>query len=130
MKLNVTQSTATKILIALLIPVIVFQSGIIAKVIPCEIVGGGRLENDAQMYLLSGISIALNSLLILVLLAKENIIRNSLPEKSLRITLWAFLFFFLLNTLGNLLAKTTFEKFLAFYTLLLAVLLYPILRKE
>ncbi|GHB59740.1 hypothetical protein [Persicitalea jodogahamensis] len=130
MKLNVTQSTATKILIALLIPVIVFQSGIIAKVIPYEIVGGGRLENDAQMYLLSGISIALNSLLILVLLAKENLIRNSLPEKPLRITLWAFLFFFLLNTLGNLLAKTTFEKFLAFYTLLLAVLLYLILRKE
>ncbi len=129
MNLKVAQRAAPKILIALLILVILFQVGIIVKIIPYEIVGGGRLENDAQMYRLAGISILLNGGLIGVLLLQENFFQHRVPQKVLRGLLWFFLFIFLLNTLGNLLAKTVFEQSFAFLTLLFVALLALILKK-
>ena len=47
--------------------------------------------------------------------------------KTIRVILWGFLILFLLNTLGNLFAKSIFEKSLAVLTLIFAILLGMIL---
>lgn len=44
--------------------------------------------------------------------------------------LWVFFILFLLNTVGNLLAKTTFEKWFALVTLLLAGLIGNLLFRQ
>ncbi|HEY1023819.1 MAG TPA: hypothetical protein VGE26_01540, partial [Sphingobacteriaceae bacterium] len=44
--------------------------------------------------------------------------------------LWIFLVIFLLNTVGNMFAKTTFEQTFAVITLLFSVLIWNILRKK
>jgi len=130
--MNITraQTTAIRILIVLLTLVILFHFFIIAKIVPYNIAWGGRLANDTAMYFFETISILINAILILVLLLKGKIINHSLQEKLLNIILWFFLLLFSLNTIGNLLAKTNFEKLFAILTFIFAVLIGIILKKK
>lgn len=130
MNLREAQSTAVKLLIGLLILVTLFHVGVIVRWIPYDRIGGGRLTSDAQMYLLTGVAILANGFLLGVLLAKGNFIRHRVPPRFIRVTLWVFLVFFLLNTVGNLLAKTVFEQSFAILTLLFVVLLAFILKSK
>ena len=119
-----------RLLTGLLISVILFHLCIIAKIIPYDIAWGGRLENDMQMYIFEGISILIIVILIAVLLLKNKSIDHRIPDKYVDIPLWIFLFLFLLNTIGNLFAKTSFEKWFAVLTFLLAILLWIILKRN
>lgn len=92
--------------------------------------GGGRLTNDTQMYLLTGVSILANGILIGFLLVKGNLIHHRVPPQFIRVALWIFLVFFLLNTVGNLLAKTVLEQSFAILTLLFVALLAFILKSK
>jgi hypothetical protein len=107
---------------------LVFHFGILFKIIPYEIVWGGRLTSDEQMYMFEGISITLNSLLIILLLLKSQRIKVSVPIKFVHAGLWAFFGLFALNSVGNLLAETTFEKFFSIITILLTVNLWMIIK--
>jgi hypothetical protein len=49
-----------------------------------------------------------------------------LGKKTVSIILWIFLAIFVLNTIGNLFAKTTFEKGFTILTLINAILLWVI----
>jgi hypothetical protein len=118
------------LLVGMLILVILFHFFIIAKLIPYSIAWGGRLENDSQMYVFEVISILINSLLITFLLLKNNSIKHSFSQKSVNIVLWIFMILFLLNTVGNLFAKTTFEKYFALVTFIFALLIGVMLKKE
>lgn len=109
---------------------LLFHFGIVFKIIPYEIVWGGRLQSDQEMYVFESISIALNLLLALLLLAKVNLIRVSLPEKVINFGLLAFVGLFALNTIGNLLAETTFEKFFSIVTIYLCVSLWMIIKRK
>jgi hypothetical protein len=118
------------LLIAMLILVILFHFFIIAKLIPYTIAWGGRLENDSQMYVFEVVSILINSLLITFLLLKNNSINHSFSQKPINIVLWIFMIIFLLNTVGNLFAETTFEKYFALVTFIFALLIGVMLKKE
>lgn len=107
---------------------LVFHFGILFKIIPYEIVWGGRLTSDEQMYMFEGISITLNSLLIILLLLKSQRIKVSVPIKIVHAGLWAFFGLFALNTIGNILAESTFEKFFSIVTILLSVNLWMIIK--
>lgn len=107
---------------------LVFHFGILFKIIPYEIVWGGRLTSDEQMYMFEGISITLNSLLIILLLLKSQRIKVSVPIKIVHAGLWAFFGLFALNTIGNILAESTFEKFFSIVTILLTVNLWMIIK--
>jgi len=100
-----------KLLIGLLTLVILFHGCIMAKIIPYGIAWGGRLENDTQMYIFESVSILINAFLITVLLLKANYIHHRFSDKWLHGILWVFQLLFILNTVGNILAKTNFEKF-------------------
>lgn len=119
-----------KITIGIVGTLLLFHFGIVFKIIPYEIVWGGRLQSDHEMYVFESISIALNLLLALLLLAKVNLIAVSLPEKVINFGLLAFVGLFALNTIGNLLAETTFEKFFSIVTIYLCISLWMIIKRK
>jgi hypothetical protein len=122
--------TSIKVLLALLSMVIVFHFGIIAKIIPYNVAWGGRIQNDTQMYVFETISIIINLFLGFILLMKGDYIKFQFRQKTLNVVLWVFLVIFVLNTVGNIFAKTNLEKFFAVLTLFLAFLIWKVLRKN
>ena len=108
--------------------VIIFHLGIITKLIPYEIVWGGRLKNDQDMYVFESVSIGIILILIFILLLKGKYLRLELNERSLNFILWIYFVIFVLNTLGNLLAKTNFEKLFSIITLISAILIWKIIK--
>ncbi|WP_341225314.1 hypothetical protein [uncultured Arcticibacterium sp.] len=121
--------TAIKIMLWMLLAIILFHLSIILKVIPYDITWGGRLKNDAEMYVFETASILINLFLCFILLIKGQYIRAFLSLKFVNITLWIFVILFGLNTIGNVFAKTNFEKYFALLTLTSAILILIILRK-
>ncbi|TAF73588.1 MAG: hypothetical protein EAZ53_12090 [Bacteroidetes bacterium] len=119
-----------KIFLGILIAVILFHFSIILKIIPYSITWGGRLQNDSEMYIFETISILINVFLCLILLMKGNFLKYKFSNKSINIVLWIFFGVFVLNTIGNIFAKTNFEKMFSILTALFSVLLWIILRKS
>lgn len=121
---------AIRILLSFLLLVILFHLAIVVKLIPYTIAWGGRMQHESQMYLLESISIFINLILVVVLLMKGRYLKLRFNEKIIDSILWVFLVLFALNTIGNLLAKTTFEKCFAILTFLFAMLIGIILKRK
>jgi hypothetical protein len=119
-----------KILLWLIAAVTLFHLTILIKIIPYEITWGGKLKNDAEMYLFESISILTNLFLGYVLLIKGKFVSKLISTKVVNIILWIFLFIFGLNTLGNIFSETLFEKSLSLLTLVFTFLLWNILIKS
>lgn len=115
---------------ALLGVVILFHLCVVIKVIPYDIAWGGRLQNDSEMYVFEAISICINIFLLVVLLMKGKFINYRFHETTINIILWVFFVLFLLNTVGNLFAQTTFEKLFAVLTLLFTFLIWKIIKTK
>lgn len=121
---------AIKIMLGLLLTVIVFHICIIIKIIPYEIAWGGRLKNDGEMYVFETVSILINLLLIFTFLMKGNYIKQYFNKNKQNVFLWIFFFLFSINTIGNLFAKTFFEKTFSGLTLISALLIWIIIKKD
>lgn len=119
-----------RIMLGLLSMVILFHVLIIVKIIPYNIAWGGRLQTDEQMYVFETISILINLFLCFILLMKGRYINYQFKEKTLNIVLWFFFIMFIINTIGNIFAQSTFEKMFALLTLLFAFLLWIVLRSK
>ncbi len=120
-------SNSIKILLIIQVLVIVFHLAIITKIIPYNLAWGGRIENDNQMFAFEIFSISLNLFLAMVLLMKAKYIRQYFKPRIIKWILWSFMFLFILNTIGNLLSKNYFEKFLSILTLTSALLIWKII---
>ena len=128
--MNFIFNKTIKIFLGLLFSIILFHICILIKVMPYDITWGGRLTNDAEMYIFETISILINVFLCWILLMKSNLLKWKFSTKTINIILWIFFIIFVLNTFGNIFAKTYFEKFFAFLTGLFSVLLWIILKKK
>ncbi|MFT4523211.1 MAG: hypothetical protein ACI8ZN_002163 [Bacteroidia bacterium] len=122
--------TAIKTLLYLFGGVVLFHVFIVLKLISYDITWGGRLKSDQEMYVFEIISILINLFLCFILLVKGKYIKEILPPKVVNVVLWIFLVLFGLNTIGNILAETTFEKFFGILTLAASILIWIILKKE
>lgn len=116
------------ILIAISILATIFHLLILVRVIPFDITWGGRLKNVEEMYVFETISIFINSFFIFVLLQKGEYIRYFFGKKVVTNILWIFFAIFVLNTIGNVFAKSNFEKLFTILTLLNAILIWLINR--
>jgi hypothetical protein len=125
-----SSKTAIKILLGVLIVVVLFHLGVLFKFIPYDIAWGYRLTKDSEMYFFAGVSTTLNLFFIGLLLINGNFLKAFIPKKTTMVILWIFLGLFILKTIGNILAKTTFEKYFAIVTLAFAILLWVVLRKK
>ena len=114
----------------LLVAVILFHLSIMLKLVPYEITWGGRLKSDSEMYVFETISVIINLFLLSILLIKGKYLKELIPMKIVNITLYIFLVLFALNTIGNIFAKTNFEKFFTLLTLTFTILIGIIQRKE
>lgn len=121
---------AIRIMLGLLSMVILFHLLVIINIVPYNIAWGGRLQTDEQMYMFETISILINLFLSFILLMKGRYCNYQFKNKTLKIVLWIFFIMFMINTIGNILAQSTFEKFFALLTLLLAFLIWVILKPE
>src|SRR3954467_12604642 len=83
---------------------------ILLKIIPYNLVWGGRLKTDKEMYRFEVFSILINSLFVLVILVKANFLRIDIPRKVITSALWLMTGLFLLNTLGNAISKNKLEQ--------------------
>ena len=118
---------AIKILLSLLVLVTVFHLSILVGIVPYEITWGGRLKNDNEMYVFETMSLVVNLFFMWMLLIKGDYVKAIISIKIVNVVLWGFFFLFLLNTVGNILAKSNFEKYFAILTIGTAVLLLVIL---
>ncbi len=121
---------AVRIMLWLLGGVVLFHLSIALKIIPYEITWGGRLKNDAEMYVFESISILVNLFLLFILLIKGDYLTEIIPMKIVNIILWAFLFLFGLNTIGNIFAATNLEKSFTLLTFTFSVLIWIMLKKD
>ena len=128
-KLRFNGKTAIALLLALTGFITLFHVAVLVKLIPYEIAWGGRLHSVKEMYLFEALSILLNLFLGFILLIKGLGIKTFVPRKKVNLILWAYFFLFALNTVGNMLAKSTMEKSFTFITLLAAWLLWTILMR-
>lgn len=115
-------------LLGLIVLVFLFHIAVLLKLIPYDIAWGGRLQNDKEMYLFEAVSILINALLISVLLMKAEYINYWMKPRTVNIVLRVFMILFILNTIGNLFAKSSIEKAFSILTLVFAVLLGLILK--
>ena len=120
--------TAIKIMLSLIMGIMLFHLSIVFKIIPYEITWGGRLTNDSEMHVFEGISIAINLFLGFILLVRGKYIRQMVSVKFANVVLWIFFGLFFLNTIGNIFAKTNFEKSFALLTLASSILIWIILK--
>jgi membrane protease YdiL (CAAX protease family) len=125
----VKTENSIRILLGILFLVTAFHLCLIVKLIPYSIAWGGRLKSDTEMYLFEAISIFINLFLIALLLIKGNYLKFRVNEKVIHSILWIFFILFILNTIGNILAKTNFEKMFSILTLILALFILNILTK-
>ena len=128
--MNYVFSNSVKILLGVLSLVVLFHLFLVFKVIPYDIAWGGRLQNDEQMYVFETVSILVNLFLMWVLLMKAGLVKFRFPDRVVNAILWVVFGIFLLNTLGNLFAKTLFEKQFAFLTAFISLLLWQILKNK
>jgi hypothetical protein len=124
MKFN--KAIALKLLVLISFLGILFQFLILFNCIPYDITWGGRLETDEQMYTFVSLGILINSFFIFTLVQKGEFIKPIFSSKIIAIILWIFFGLFILNTVGNLLAKTFIEKGFALITGLNSFLLWRI----
>jgi hypothetical protein len=115
-----------KVVITISILVILFQFLILIKIIPYDITWGGRLKTDEQMYTFVSLGILINSFFIFTLVQKAEFTKPIFSPKIITIILWIFFGLFIMNTIGNLFAKTFFEKGFSLITGLYSFLLWKI----
>ena len=127
--MNYIFNNAIKMMLGLLFAAIVFHLFIVIKIIPYDITWGGRLQNDTEMYVFETSSILVNVFLSWVLLMKGNHVTYKFPNQVVNVILWIFFVIFILNTVGNIFAKTFFEQQFALLTGISAILLLIILKR-
>ncbi|WP_259015225.1 hypothetical protein [Emticicia fluvialis] len=129
--MKTTKAAALRTLLTLFPLIIAFHVSVMADVIPYTIVWAGRIHSTQEMYVFEVVSIVINLLFITVLLLKAQYVKNNVPDRLLNNILWLFLILFSVNTIGNLMAKTSFEKYVFTpITLLSAILIWLVVRKE
>ena len=127
-KINMNFNYSIKLFLGLLFSIILFHVCIVVKIIPYLIAWGGQLTTDNEMYVFESISILINVFLSWILLMKIDLVKFKFSTKTINVILWFFFGLFILNTVGNIFAKSNFEKFFAILTALFTILIWNILK--
>lgn len=104
----------------------ILHIGVLLHFIPSETFWGGRIQSEEQL-----LSTELAALVITVLMTLPVFLRMRIwahGKTSGLVGLWIIFVFMLLNTIGNLFAKTTTEKLLSIPALMLAICAYRLIR--
>lgn len=97
-------------LILILSVFLVFHFLILLKIVPYNIVWGGRLKSDKEMYRFETVSILINFFFLFIISVHANIMIFSFSKIIMTIILWLIALLFTFNTLGNILSKNKLEQ--------------------
>ena len=97
-------------LLILLSLFLVLHFMILIKIIPYNLVWGGKLKSDKEMYRFEIFSILINSLFVIITLTQMSLLTIDIPKNVITYSLWLMTGLFLLNTLGNVTSKNKLEK--------------------
>ena len=97
-------------LLSLLSLFLLLHFSILIKIIPYNLVWGGRLKSEKEMFRFEIFSILINSLFVFVILMQMSFLTIGMPKKLITYSLWLMTVLFLLNTLGNVTSKNKLEK--------------------
>jgi len=103
---------AVNSIVIILSAVILFHFLVVAGIIPSDIVWGGNTANKSELYTMEAVSIALNCFMLSVILVYAGIIKLAVNRKIIIGFIWIMFLLFLLNTVGNLLAKNSLETYI------------------
>lgn len=124
MSLLTGELIAAKILLFTFCLLVVFHMLVMLGVISYKIVWGGRIKSKVQLYVMELLSILVLLLCVFLLSLKLGIFVFKGSDFIVSIGLWSLLGIFVLNTFGNLMAKTKLEKYLfGSLTFMISVLL-------
>lgn len=90
---------------------IVFHVLVIAGIIPHSIVWAGKINSRAQLLRMESISLVVLALAILLVTLRMEYLAFIDSPAVINGGMWVLFAFFLLNTLGNLTAKSPIEKY-------------------
>lgn len=90
--------------------------------VPLDYLWGGRMQNEQELLSYELVSLLIAGVCILLVLIRSGRIGEPRLRGIAGVGMWVLFLLFLLNTVGNILAKTTLEKSFALFTLLLALL--------
>ncbi|MFZ6052482.1 hypothetical protein [Halocola ammonii] len=107
----ISQTTAAYSLLVLLFALGFFHLLILVGIIPHSIIWAGKIKSRKQLIQLEMFSIFILLVAALIAVLNTSLVEVDVSQTSLKIANWALFGFFVLNTLGNLTAKTKFEKF-------------------
>ena len=83
---------------------------ILLKIIPYNLIWGGRLKSDTEMYRFEIFSVLITALFIVVILAQANFWIINIPDKIITVALWIMTGLFLMNTWGNAVSNNKIER--------------------
>jgi hypothetical protein len=101
---------ASRGLLLLLSLTILFHVLVLSRVVPYDIVWGGRLTSTRDMLQFETVSILINGLMLLVVLIHTGSWKVPLSRTLTRALLWGMCALFLLNTVGNLFSINQWER--------------------
>jgi hypothetical protein len=127
MKKIISFKLATQISLFLFILLILFHLSIvngivIFNIVPIDFLWGGRMETKEQLLGFEIISLIITALSLFIILIKSEKVKLSGLMRAAEIGVWILFLLFLLNTIGNIFAKTTFERYFVIPTGILAIL--------
>ena len=125
-----SKKKALYIIFFLLGGLLIFHLLIISQLIPYDQVWGGRLQSEEEMIRFESFSLGLNALMLLIYVVKYRQLLSGNKQKLTNFLIWLFVAFFLLNTIGNLLAESILEMILGtIFTLSMVILSVIVVRK-
>lgn len=116
--------TSEKIILVMVVGYCIMHLSILLQILPHNIVWGGKIESMEILYVLEGLALVIMLFLGAIVAMKNRLIKPFCTDKAIKRILLVFAVFFMLNTLGNLLAETVIEKVQAILTLYLAIILF------
>lgn len=106
---------------------IIFHLLVIAEIVPSSIIWGGNLTNQTQLYTMEAVSIAINVVMLFIILIYCEIIKSRINRSFIIGAIWVMFLLFFLNTLGNLVAKSSLETYIFTpFTLMLSIFCFRI----
>ena len=131
MKKRYSERIQISIFLFLLIAVIVFHSLVLLGIIPFDIIWGGKLKKHSEVMSLEIISIFINTMMLIVVLTRAKIITIGNHPVKIKVILYTMSILFGVNSIGNLLADTSFERFVFTpITVVLALLSWQLARTK
>ena len=91
---------------------IVFHLFVIGGLVSPDIVWGGNITDKSSLWLMESISIIINVIILLFVLAYAGVLKIKLAPVGFKVGFWIMFVLFALNTLGNLAARHSLETYI------------------